>query len=111
MALRPHVQDALGAAPLSPKAGTGWAGDLTPEQEYRVRVMGEEELELLRAAASQEDGLHLASLNWILASLANHGFVTIRPSNDRRLRAWVPVQRLIQRSACISSPSLAESEA
>jgi len=86
MALRPHVQDALGAAPLSPKAGTG-AGDLTPEQEYRVRVMGEEELELLRAAASQEDGLHLASLNWILASLANHGFVTISPSNDRRLRA------------------------
>jgi hypothetical protein len=86
MALRPHVQDALGAAPLSPKPGTG-AGDLTPEQEYRVRVMGEEELELLRAAASQEDGLHLASLNWILASLANHGFVTISPSNDRRLRA------------------------
>jgi hypothetical protein len=59
MALRPHVQDALGAAPPSPKAGTG-AGDLTPEQEYRVRVMGEEVLELLRAAASQEDGLHLA---------------------------------------------------
>jgi hypothetical protein len=73
----------------SPKAGTG-AGDLTPEQEYRVRVMGEEELELLRAAASQEDGLPLASLNWILASLANHGFVTISPSNDRRLRAAAP---------------------
>jgi hypothetical protein len=35
----------------------------------------------------REDGLPLASLNWILASLANHGFVTIRPSNDRRLRA------------------------
>jgi hypothetical protein len=86
MALRPHVQDAFGAAPLSPKAGAG-AGDLTPEQEFRVRVMGEEELELLRAAASQEDGLHLASLNWILASLANHGFVTISPSNDRRLTA------------------------
>jgi hypothetical protein len=73
----------------SPKAGTG-AGDLTPEQEYGVRVMGEEELELLRAAASQEDGLPLASLNWILASLANHGFVTISPSNDRRLRAAAP---------------------
>jgi hypothetical protein len=86
MALRPHVQDALGAAPASPKARPG-AGDLTPEQEYRVRVMGEEELELLRAAASQEDGLPLASLNWILASLANHGFVTISPNNDRRLRA------------------------
>jgi len=38
--------------------------------------MGEEELELLRAAASQQ-GLQLATLNWILASLANHGFVTI----------------------------------
>jgi len=50
-----------------------------------VRVMGEEELELLRAAA--QGGLELASLNWILASLANHGFVTISPSNDRRLRA------------------------
>jgi len=48
-------------------------------------VMGEEELELLRAAASQ-GGLQLASLNWILASLANHGFVTIS-GNDRRLRA------------------------
>jgi len=34
-----------------------------------------------------EDGLPLASLNWILASLANHGFVTISPSNDRRSRA------------------------
>ena len=49
--------------------------------------MGEEELELLRAAA--QGGLELASLNWILASLANHGFVTISPSNDRRLRATV----------------------
>jgi hypothetical protein len=58
---------------------------LTPEQDYRVRVMGEEELELLRAAVSQ-GGLQLASLNWILASLANHGFVTIS-GNDRRLRA------------------------
>ena len=44
---------------------------LTPEQDYRVRVMGEEELELLRAAASQR-GLELTSLNWILASLMNH---------------------------------------
>jgi hypothetical protein len=59
--------------------------DLTAEQNYRVRVMGEEELELLRAAASQ-DGLQLASLNWILASLANHGFLTII-GNGRRLRA------------------------
>jgi hypothetical protein len=48
--------------------------------------MGEEELELLRAAASQ-DGLELASLNWILASLMSHGFVAISFSNDRRLRA------------------------
>jgi hypothetical protein len=47
--------------------------------------MGEEELELLRATA--QGGLELTSLNWILASLANHGFVTISPSNDRRLRA------------------------
>ena len=47
--------------------------------------MGEEELELLRAAASQ-GGLQLASLNWILAGLVNHGFVTINGS-DRRLRA------------------------
>ena len=59
--------------------------DLTPEQDYRVRVMGEEELELLRAAASH-GGLKLAYLNWILASLVNHGFVTISGS-ERRLRA------------------------
>ena len=58
---------------------------LTPEQDYRVRVMGEEELELLRAAASQR-GLELTSLNWILASLMNHGFVSISGDN-RRLRA------------------------
>ena len=89
MALRPHLQDSRGIAARSLKAGrtAGEHNALTPEQEYRVRVMGEEELELLRAAASQEDGLPLASLNWILASLANHGFVTISPSNDRRLRA------------------------
>jgi hypothetical protein len=88
MALRPHIQDTRGAAAPSLKAGTraGEHKDLTPEQAYRVRVMGEEELELLRAAASQ-DGLHLASLNWILASLANHGFVTISSSKDRRFRA------------------------
>jgi hypothetical protein len=49
------------------------SGDLTPEQDYRVRVMGEEELELLRAAASR-GGLQLASLNWILASLAKPWF-------------------------------------
>jgi hypothetical protein len=35
--------------------------------------MGEEELELLRAAASR-GGLQLASLNWILASLAKPWF-------------------------------------
>jgi hypothetical protein len=40
---------------------------------------------MLRAAASQ-GGLELASLNWILASLMNHGFV-ISSSNDQRLRA------------------------
>ena len=50
-----------------------------------MRVMGEEELELLRAAASQR-GLELTSLNWILASLMNHGFVSISGDN-RRLRA------------------------
>jgi hypothetical protein len=87
---RQVLEKARGAAAASLEAGTraGEHKDLTPEQEYRVRVMGEEELELLRAAALQ-DGLHLASLNWILASLANHGFVTISPSNDRRLRAAV----------------------
>ena len=62
MALRPHLQDSRGIAARSLKAGrtAGEHKALTPEQEYRVRVMGEEELELLRAAASQEDGLHLA---------------------------------------------------
>ena len=44
-----------------------------------------EELDLLHSAASQ-GGLQLASLNWILASLANHGFVSIS-GNNRRLRA------------------------
>jgi hypothetical protein len=86
MALRTHIPNVVEGA-TSPQAGTGAVedNDLTPEQYYRVRVMGEEELELLRAAASQ-GGLQLASLNWILASLANHGFVTISGS-DRRLRA------------------------
>ena len=83
MPLRPHTSGP-GAAPCI-YPGSGDEKDLTPEQDYRVRVMGEEELELLRAAASQ-GGLQLASLNWILASLANHGFVTISGS-DRRLRA------------------------
>jgi hypothetical protein len=59
---------------------------LTPEQDYLVRAMGEEELELLRAAASR-DGLQLASLNWILASLANHGFLALSFNSDRRMRA------------------------
>jgi hypothetical protein len=77
------TRDGLGRACPSPLKSQHIA--LTPEQDYRVRVMGEEELELLRAAA--QGGLELASLNWILASLANHGFVTISPSNDRRLRA------------------------
>src|SRR5213593_4014888 len=88
MALRPQIQVTRGAAAPSLKAGTraDQHKDLTPEQEYRARVMGEEDLELLRAASSQ-DGLYLASLNWILASLANHGFVTISSSKDRRLRA------------------------
>jgi hypothetical protein len=87
MALR-HLPTLIAAPGPSLEAGLG-AGedkDLTPEQDYRVRVMGEEELELLRAAASQ-GGLELASLNWILASLANHGFIAIRSSNGRRLRA------------------------
>jgi hypothetical protein len=85
MALRPHNTDGGAAPSLSGGIRAGEAKDLTPEQDYRVRVMGEEELELLRAAASQ-GGLQLASLNWILASLANHGFVTIS-GNDRQLRA------------------------
>jgi hypothetical protein len=70
---------------VSPSSLASGEKDLTPEQDYRVRVMGEEELELLRAAASQ-GGLKLASLNWILASLVNHGFITISGS-DRHLRA------------------------
>jgi hypothetical protein len=88
MALRPHIQDGLGGTDPSLKEGRRACEDeaLTPEQEYRVRVMGEDELEFLRAAASQQ-GLELASLNWILASLMNHGFVAISSSNDRRLRA------------------------
>jgi len=81
MALRP--QTAYGAAPSI--RGTGEEKGLTPEQNYRVRVMGAEELDLLHSAASQ-GGLQLASLNWILASLANHGFVSIS-GNNRRLRA------------------------
>jgi hypothetical protein len=85
MVLRSNAVD--NGAALSLNSGIRPSDDkgLTPEQDYRVRVMGEEELELLRAAASQ-GGIQLASLNWILASLANHGFVTIS-GNDRRLRA------------------------
>ena len=83
MALRP--QTAYGAAPLIRGIRAGEEKGLTPEQNYRVRVMGEEELDLLHSAASQ-GGLQLASLNWILASLANHGFVSIS-GNNRRLRA------------------------
>src|SRR5262245_63199593 len=48
--------------------------------------MGVEELELLRAAAST-GGIQLASLSWIVASLAKHGFLEISPSSGRRLRA------------------------
>jgi len=77
------TRDGLGCACPSPLKSQHIA--LTPEQDYRVRVMGEEELELLRAAASQR-GLELTSLNWILASLMNHGFVSISGDN-RRLRA------------------------
>jgi len=83
MALRP--QTPYGAAPSIRGIRAGEEKDLTPEQNYRVRVMGEEELDLLHSAASQ-GGLQLASLNWILASLANHGFVSIS-GNNRRLRA------------------------
>jgi hypothetical protein len=87
MALRTHIANVVSGASSSLQVGArvGEDGDLTAEQDYRVRVMGEEELELLRASASQR-GLQLASLNWILASLANHGFVTIS-GNDRQLRA------------------------
>src|SRR5262249_13001760 len=87
MPLRAHILNGV-VEPASLLQGAAQADDskdLTPEQDYRVRVMGEEELELLRAAASQ-GGLQLASLNWILASLANHGFVTIS-GKERRLRA------------------------
>ena len=89
MALRRHIANDVSIPALSCKAALGADQDdkeLTPEQDYRVRVMGEEEIELLRASASPA-GLQLASLNWILASLANHGFVTISGS-DRRLRAF-----------------------
>ena len=51
-----------------------------------MRVMGEEELELLRASAAL-GGLQLTSLNWILASLVNHGFLAISSSTNHRLRA------------------------
>ena len=85
MPLRAYTTNG-GAAPwLNSGIRAGEKQDLSPEQDYRVRFMGEEELELLRAAASQ-GGLQLASLNWILASLVNHGFVTIS-GKDRRLRA------------------------
>ena len=60
--------------------------NLTAEQDCRVRAMGEEELALLRTAASS-DGLQLASLNWILASLISHGVVIITATSDRRVRA------------------------
>src|SRR5262245_54746308 len=59
---------------------------LTLEQGYIARCMGVEELELLRAAAST-GGIQLASLSWIVASLAKHGFLEISPSSGRRLRA------------------------
>jgi hypothetical protein len=83
MPLRANIPNRIAEPASLLLAGEG--KQLTLEQDYRVRVMGEEELELLRAAASQ-DGLQLASLNWILASLANHGFLTII-GNGRRLRA------------------------
>jgi hypothetical protein len=87
MALRRHIPNhvSIPALPLKAVLRADRDKELTPEQDYRVRVMGEEHLELLRAAASQ-GGLQLASLNWILASLANHGFVTIS-GKDQRLRA------------------------
>lgn len=85
MPFRPHTANGGAARSHNPVTRAAEQNDLTPEQDYRVRVMGEEELELLRAAATQ-GGLKLASLNWIIASLANHGFVTIN-GNDRRLRA------------------------
>src|SRR5262249_1497611 len=82
MPLRAHIPNRIAEPPASFQAGRAdESKDLTPEQDYRVRAMGEEELELLRAAASQHD-LQLATL-----SLANHGFVTISSSSKRRLRA------------------------
>jgi hypothetical protein len=84
MPFRAHTPNLFSDASSIPRADVRASdSDLTAERSYRVRVMGEEELELLRAAASQ-DGLQLASLNWILASLANHGFLTII-GNGRRL--------------------------
>jgi len=88
MPLRANIPNRI-AEPSASLLQAGRASEiknLTPEQDYRVRAMGEEELELLRAAASQH-GLQLATLNWILASLANHGFVTISSSNGLRLKA------------------------
>jgi hypothetical protein len=61
MPLRPHIANG-GPAP-SRKPGTRAAeqNELTPEQDYRVRVMGEAELELLRVMAATQGGLKLAS--------------------------------------------------
>jgi hypothetical protein len=84
--MAPHIPISVSLRSRQPNADVDELTGLTPEQDYRVRVMGEEELELLRAAASQR-GLQLASLNWILASLANHGFVAISFNSDRRMRA------------------------
>ena len=61
---------------------------LTPEQDYIARAMGEEMLELLRAAASR-GGLELGTLSWIVANLEQHGFLNISPATAHRLRATV----------------------
>ena len=50
--------------------------------------MGDEMLEVLRAAASR-GGLQLGTLSWIVANLEQHGFIDIAPAIGRRLRATV----------------------
>ena len=61
MALRP--QTPYGAAPSIRGIRAGEEKDLTPEQNYRVRVMGEEELDLLHSAASQGGSTGLSELD------------------------------------------------
>jgi hypothetical protein len=62
--------------------------EITPEQDCFARAMGDEMLEVLRAAGSN-GGLQLGTLSWIVANLEQHGFIDIGPAMGRRLRATV----------------------